>query len=56
MPGEKFSDGEGMLEFVRSVFSGIDPYGAKRREMNDIFNKYQDGQNCRRAVEAVGIR
>ena len=45
-----------MIRYQSCVFSGIDPYGAKRREMNDIFNKYQDGQNCRRAVEAVGIR
>lgn len=56
MPGAIFSDGEGMLEFVRSVFEGIDPYREKRREMNDIFNQYQDEENCRRAVEAIGIR
>ena len=63
MPGEKFSDGEGMLEFVRSVFSGIDLYGAKRREMNDIFNKYQDGQKlpqscrgCRNKVNEMSIK
>lgn len=56
MPGSIFSDGEGMLKFVRSVFEGIDLYMEKRKEMNDIFNQYQDGENCRRAVEAIGIR
>lgn len=56
MPGEVFSDGEKMLEFIKSVFDGKDSFKERRKELNGIFNKYNDGENCRRALEIMGIR
>lgn len=56
MPGEVFTDGEKMLGFVESVFKGKDSFKEKRKQLNDIFNSYQDGQNCHRIIEAVGIK
>ncbi len=56
MPGETFSEGKDMLEFIKSVFNGKDNFREKRQEMNNIFNDYQDSENCRRAIESVGIK
>lgn len=56
MPGEHFTNGEELIEFVGSVFMGQDKYKDKRKKLNDIFNSFQDAENCKRAVEAVGIR
>lgn len=56
MPGEVFSDGGKMLEFVKSVFEGKDSFKEKRKELNSLFNRFGDGENCRRAVETLGIR
>lgn len=57
MPGEFFSDGKGMLEFIESVFEGKDRYREKRKKYNDIFNKFQDSENCRRIIETfIGER
>lgn len=56
MPGVVFVDGEGMLSFVSDTFQGKDVYAEKRIKMNTVFNRYHDGENCRRAIEAVGIK
>ncbi len=56
MPGKLLKNGNDFLEFAEDVFSGNDKYGEKRRQLNNIFNRYKDDENCRRAVEALGIR
>ncbi len=56
MAGEICHNGGEMLAFIESVFSGEDKYKQKRDEMNRLFNFYKDDENCRRALEAVGIK
>lgn len=56
MAGEVCRNGEEMLTFIESVFCGNDKYKDKRNEMNRLFNHYKDDNNCRRALEAVGIK
>lgn len=56
MAGEICRNGEEMLGFIEAVFCGKDTFKEKRNEMNRLFNFYRDGDNCRRVLEAVGIK
>ncbi len=56
MPGEKIITGMDLLEFAESVFSGKDRYKKERERLCRLFNKYSDGENCRRIIEKAGIK
>ncbi|MDE5916737.1 MAG: CDP-glycerol glycerophosphotransferase family protein [Oscillospiraceae bacterium] len=56
MPGEKIKTGENLLDFAESIFSGKDKYKKERQRLCTLFNKYTDGENCRRIIEKAGIK
>lgn len=55
MPGEKIKNGKELLDFAESVFNGKDIYKKERQRLCRLFNKYTDGENCRRIIEKAGI-
>ncbi len=56
MSGALLSDGKEMLAFIEDVMNGKDDFSVKRHELNVLFNKYCDDENCKRVVEISGIR
>lgn len=56
MPGEILTDGEKIIGFLTDVMEGRDDFADKRQKLNNLFNRYCDGNNCERAVEISGIR
>ncbi len=55
LPGaEVYSFGD-LQEFVEEVAQGVDSSRAKRHDLMKVMNKYQDGNNCRRILEALQI-
>ncbi len=56
MPGDMIRSGQDLLDFVRGVTEHKDPFREERRRLCKIFNQYRDDQNCKRALEAVGIK
>lgn len=55
MPGRFIHIPEEFSAFVSEVISGSDAYDADRRRVNDIANRYHDGQDCKRVLEIAGI-
>lgn len=53
MPGRRISTYQDLLQFVDDVIEGNDPFKEERREMNQQFNQYTDGENSRRVAEMV---
>ncbi len=56
MPGDIIKNGDDFLEFAKDIIEHKDNYKEQRRVLCKTFNKYNDDQNCKRALEAVGIR
>ncbi len=55
MPGEKMYTFEDLLAFISHVSEGVDDYKEERRKVRDYTNKYQDGNNCERLLEFLGL-
>ena len=49
-PGMKIRTVEDLKQFVSDVVNGNDPYREQRSELNNLANKYKDGQNCARTI------
>ncbi|MGN0383982.1 MAG: CDP-glycerol glycerophosphotransferase family protein [Eubacterium sp.] len=56
MPGDMINDAEQLRDFISKVINHKDDYREFRHEVNNIVNKYQDGENCKRILEMAGIR
>lgn len=54
-PGMRIGNREQFYDFLRAVSDGRDEYAAKRKKINDLANRYQDGRNSLRALLAGGI-
>lgn len=54
-PGFKIKTSEGLLSFINDISLGKDDYKEQRIRINNLVNKYQDGNNSKRALELAGI-
>ena len=43
------------MEFIDATGNGLDEEREKRSALRDKMHRYQDGNSCRRILEAVGI-
>ena len=55
MPGHHISNFEELKVFLKDIENGADVYREERHKINNVLNKYQDGANCKRVLDAVGI-
>lgn len=55
MAGHKITESKDLINFAKDVSEESDPWKDKRREVSLKTNKYQDGQNRRRALEISKI-
>ncbi len=55
MPGEKIYNYDDLIKFIQSTIRGEDSYEQERKQINDLVNKYQDNNNCRRILDNIGI-
>jgi UDP-N-acetylglucosamine 2-epimerase len=55
MPGSIISKESEFVEFFDDIRQGIDRTKEKREKLQLIFNKYNDGRNCERIAEAIGL-
>lgn len=56
MPGMHIYNYDELEAFIGNVVDGNDDYAEQRKKINDLSNKYQDGNVSRRLLESVGIR
>lgn len=54
-PGPRLNKPNDVYHFIDELSRGIDRFKERRREVNDLVNYYQDGENCKRALELTGI-
>lgn len=55
LPGAEIESPEDLFDFLEEVANDIDSTGEKRRRLRQKMHKYQDGGNCRRILDALGI-
>jgi CDP-glycerol glycerophosphotransferase (TagB/SpsB family) len=55
MPGYHTNKIEGVIEFIRQISDGIDEYSSKRVAVNGVLNKYSDGNNAKRLIDALRL-
>lgn len=55
MPGEKLTTEDDLCCFLQQVCQGEDGYSAQRKALLDQTDKFQDDQNSKRLVEALGL-
>lgn len=55
MVGPKLMNSSDFMDFIHNVVFEKDPWCEKRKEVNDIVNKYQDNNNRYRALKISGI-
>lgn len=56
IPGEELFTFEQLCGFVNEIAEGMDPSWEKRQRISSIMCKWKDDQNCKRVLEALGIR
>lgn len=56
MPGSIISNEGEFMEFFNDIHLGKDRTKEKRDQLKLIFNKYDDGKNCERIAETIGLR
>ena len=56
MPGDIITSGDELLKFAEDIINHRDNYKEQRQTLCRIFNTYDDAQNCKRVLEAAGIR
>ncbi len=54
-PGRRIRTKEDLLRFLSDTAEGIDEFKEKRKQINDLSNQYQDGNNCERALRAGNV-
>lgn len=55
MPGPKVNTKADFFAFLNDCIYEKDTYQEERKRVNEIFNYYKDGNNCRRILEMTGI-
>lgn len=55
LPGAEIDSPEDLFDFLKEVADDIDSTGEKRRRLRQKMYKYQDGNSCRRILDALGI-
>lgn len=55
LPGAEIESLGNLFDFLEEVADDIDSTGEKRRSLCQKMHKYQDGENCRRILDALGI-
>lgn len=55
LPGKEIRNYDDMCEFVDMISAGEDYDREKRRSLRAKMHKYNDGNSCRRIIEALGI-
>lgn len=55
-PGMRIKSKDELIFFINSVAEERDSFRNKRKEINDLSNQYQDGNNCKRALIASNIK
>lgn len=55
MPGQKMTNITELYGFLQNIKSGTDYFLEERIRINDLANKYKDGNNCRRVCEFLGL-
>ena len=56
LPGEELYTYEDLEQFLTDIAMDRDPGSGKRKELIKKMHSHQDGNNCKRILEAVGIR
>lgn len=56
MPGEKIYNLDGLMSFLKDLGGDIDSFYEDRKRINNIANKFKDGNSCERIVEYLGIK
>ncbi|HAH19221.1 CDP-glycerol glycerophosphotransferase family protein [Eubacterium uniforme] len=55
MPGMFIKNYDDMLKFMKDVCEGEESFGPDRSRVNHLINTYQDGKNCKRLLEKIGM-
>lgn len=55
-PGARLRTENDVYQFIEDVAAEKDGWGDARKEINDLSNAFQDGQNARRAFTLCGVR
>jgi CDP-glycerol glycerophosphotransferase (TagB/SpsB family) len=55
MPGHHIISFDDLIAFFTDIGKGFDTYKEYRHSVNDCLNHFQDGNNCKRVLDAVGI-
>lgn len=56
MPGMKIRNIQDFKDFISNTINNIDTYSDERKKINDLANKYQDDNNCKRIIELVKLK
>ncbi|MGO1470058.1 MAG: CDP-glycerol glycerophosphotransferase family protein [Tissierella sp.] len=55
MPGKKLTNMEELILFINDLKEGKDEFYDERKRVNDIANKYKDGNSTKRILEYLGM-
>lgn len=55
MPGEKIFNISDLMSFLQDFKNNVDRFYDDRKAINDIANKYKDGNSCQRVIKYLGI-
>ena len=55
MPGVFINSMDDMIGFMKDTLEKRGEYASDRMRVNHIINRYQDGENCKRVLEKIGM-
>ena len=55
LPGKEIYDFEQFKDFIKEVSKGYDSSWLRRHKLISVFHAFNNGNNCRRILESVGI-
>lgn len=55
LPGKEIYNFDDFVDFIKEVGEGTDSTAEKRRRICKLMHTHQDGNNCKRILEAVGL-
>jgi CDP-glycerol glycerophosphotransferase (TagB/SpsB family) len=55
MPGEKITTIDELFKFINDVIEGNDKFYEERKRINDLANKYKDGDSTKRIIEFLEL-
>lgn len=56
MPGDKIHSKQQLYHYFEKLQDGVDEYRLQREKVKSIIHKYQDGENCKRILEASNVK